>query len=179
MNFIQKMLSPFRKASTPLSLRDPEHWRNRDIDSASGQVMDETSVLALSSAWACVNLLAGTIASLPLMVYRTGRDGARELAREHPLYRVLHDSPNSQQTALDFWEFQSGSLEMRGNGYARKVKNGGRIVGLVPIFPDLVSTRQLENGGIGYRWTENGRSYDETDATVLHIRGFGGNPLGG
>ena len=57
-------------------------------------------VLALAAAWACVNLLAGTIASLPLMVYRT-RDGRRTVAADHPLYRVLHDSPNADQTALD------------------------------------------------------------------------------
>src|SRR3546814_5123232 len=56
-------------------------------------------VLGLAAAWACVNLLAGTIASLPLMVYRTGRDGRRNVATDHPLYRVLHDSPNADQTA--------------------------------------------------------------------------------
>jgi phage portal protein BeeE len=59
-----------------------------------------TGVLALSAAWACINLIAGTIASLPLMVYRTDKQGRRTVAYDHPLYRILHDSPNADQTAL-------------------------------------------------------------------------------
>ncbi|MBK1793370.1 phage portal protein [Devosia sp. WQ 349] len=178
MNRVKAALLTLIKG-TPLSLRDPTHWRNRDEDTITGVAMTENAVLGLSTAWACVNLLVGTQASLPVMVYRAAKDGSRELAKDHPLYRVLHDSPNSQQTALDFWEFVCASLELRGNGYARKVKNKGKVVGLVPIYPDLMSVRQLSGGRIGYRWTLDGKSYDETDETVLHIRGFGGSPLGG
>jgi HK97 family phage portal protein len=178
MNRVKAALLTLIKG-TPLSLRDPTHWRNRDEDTITGVAMTESAVLGLSTAWACVNLLVGTQASLPVMVYRAAKDGSRELAKDHPLYRVLHDSPNSQQTALDFWEFVCASLELRGNGYARKVKNQGKVIGLVPIYPDLMSVRQLSGGRIGYRWTLDGKSYDETDETVLHIRGFGGSPLGG
>jgi len=178
MNIIQRMIAPFRK-DRPLSIRDPEHWRNRDNDSPTGESVTANSVLGLSAAWACVNLLAGTIASLPLMVYRTDAKGARTVAYDHPLYRVLHDSPNSLQTALDFWEFQCASIELWGNSYARKVKSGDKIIGLMPIMPDLPVVESIGNGRLEYRWTENGRYYVETNDTVLHIRGFGGNPLGG
>lgn len=164
---------------TPLSIRDPAHWRNSDADTITGVSMNESAVLGLSTAWACVNLLVGTQASLPLMVYRRAKNGSREVAKDHALYRVLHDSPNSHQTALDFWEFVCASIELRGNGYARKIKSAGKIIGLSPIYPDLMDVRQLAGGRIGYRWTVNGKTYDETDETVLHIRGFGGNPLGG
>src|SRR3546814_3230407 len=47
----------------------------------------------------------------------TGRDGRRNVATDHPLYRVLHDSPNADQTAVDFWEFICACLEMHGNAY--------------------------------------------------------------
>jgi phage portal protein BeeE len=33
--------------------------------------------MALSAVWACVNLISGTISSLPLMVYRTSAGGTR------------------------------------------------------------------------------------------------------
>lgn len=148
-------------------------------DVPSGEPVNARSVLGLSAAWACVNLLAGTIASLPLMVYRDAAGGSRTVAKDHPLYRVLHDSPNSLQTALDFWEFICASIELWGNGYARKIENGGRIVGLMPIMPDLPVVRQIGNGRLRYLWTEDGKAFDETSDTVLHIRGFGGNPLGG
>jgi HK97 family phage portal protein len=145
----------------------------------AGEVVTDDSAMSLSTVWACVNLLAGTIASLPLMVYRTDVQGRRTVARGHPLYRVLHDSPNYDQTAVDFWEFANASIELWGNAYARVERSVGQVSGLYPVAPGLVSVRRLDNGDLEYRWTENGKSYVETDATMLHIRGFGGNPLGG
>src|SRR5690606_33996014 len=56
---------------------------------------------------------------------------------------------------------------------------GGRVVGLHPMAPNLVSVRRLSNGNLEYTWTEDGKTYREADRSVLHIRGFGGNPLGG
>lgn len=139
------------------------------------------SVLGLAAAWACVNLLAGTIASLPLMVYRTDRQGRRTVAGDHPLYRVLHDSPNADQTAVDFWEFNCACLEMHGNAYA-EIERGadGRVIALSPpIAPELVQVRRLGNGDLEYRWRDGGADRRETQDRLLHIRGFGGSPLGG
>lgn len=147
-------------------------------DSGSGGT---GGVLALSAAWACVNLLAGTIASLPLMVYRTDRDGRRSVAGDHPLYRVLHDSPNADQTAVDFWEFVCACLEMHGNSYCEVERSGdGRVIALSPpLVPEAVSVQRIGNGDLEYRWSEGQRPRRETQARILHIRGFGGSPLGG
>jgi HK97 family phage portal protein len=138
-------------------------------------------VLALSAAWACVNLLAGTIASLPLMVYRTDAQGRRTVAGDHPLYRVLHESPNADQTALDFWEFVCACLEMHGNSYCEVERgNDGRVIALSPpLLPELMQVRRANNGDLEYEWTESGRTRKESQARILHIRGFGGSPLGG
>lgn len=148
--------------------------------SDAGETVSEAGILGLSAVWACVNLLAGTIASLPLMVYRITSDGDRRVERTHPLYRLLHDSPNFDQTAVDFWEFVAASIELWGNGYARIVRDGtGKIIGLVPIRPEWVTVRRLPSGTIEYSWTEDGRQFRERDTDILHIRGFGGSPLGG
>lgn len=176
MNLLKKMAGFFVQR---LSLTDPSGWREPGSESHAGEGVTAGSVLGLSAAWACVNLLSGTIASLPLMVYRTKADGAREVARDHALYRLLHDSPNYDQTAVDFWEFMSAAVELWGNAYARKVRDGEKIVALEPIQPDIVSARRLQNGDIEYRWSQDGKSYVLTDKDVLHVRGFGGNPLGG
>jgi HK97 family phage portal protein len=182
MNRLQKMLAGMilgKDTTQALSLTEPKYWRD-DTFAESGPTgdADAKSVLGLSAAWACVNLLAGTIASLPMLVYRPS-GGGRVVDTNHTLYRVLHDSPNSLQTALDFWEFMQASLELWGNAYARKVKGAGEIVGLIPIMPQAPTVRNLGNGKLGYRWTENGKEFDLTSDDVLHIRGFGGNPMGG
>ena len=178
MNLLQKAVSYLARS---IGLTDPRLYRALgSVPTSSGETVNTASVLGLAAAWACVNLLAGTIASLPLMVYRT-RGGARTVASDHPLYRILHDSPNADQTALDFWEFVCASLELHGNAYAEVVRaRNGRIIALgVPITPELVTVRRLDTGALEYEWVDQGRRIIAGQDRVLHIRGFGGNPLGG
>src|SRR3954465_4063781 len=111
MNWLRKALGGL--FSRPLTLQDPSGWPG--TERWSGETISSSGVLGLSAAWACVNLICGTIASLPIMVYRTDASGGRTLARDHPLYWLLHDSPNFDQTAVDFWEGMAASLELWGN----------------------------------------------------------------
>lgn len=149
--------------------------------SNSGESVTITSALGLSATWACVNLLAGTIASLPLMIYRTDSNGVRTVAKDHPLYWVLHDSPNYDQTAVDFWEFMAACIELHGNAYAEIQKRAnGDVYSLTPIAPDAMTARRTDSGDIEYRWTdETGAANVAKQERILHIRGFGGGPLGG
>jgi HK97 family phage portal protein len=134
-----------------------------------------TAALSLSAVWACVNLIAGTGATLPLMVYRM-RGDRRETATDHPLYRVLHDSPNAEQTAVDFWEGAFASLELKGNAVAEIDRAGdGRVLALTPLAWDDLNVSRREGGPLEYR-----RKGELIDAgRILHIRGFGGAPEGG
>lgn len=149
-------------------------------DYHDGRQVGETAVLGLAAAWACVNLLAGTTASLPLMVYRTDAQGRRTVAYDHPLYRVLHSSPNADQTAYDFWEFTTCCIEMRGNSYSEIERaSDGRVIALdVPFAPTCVNVRRLSNGELQYEVSDGTRRTVPQDR-MLHIRGFGGSPLGG
>ncbi|QEN86887.1 phage portal protein [Labrys sp. KNU-23] len=146
---------------------------------ASGEGVTTASALGLSTVWACINLLAGSIGSLPFNVYRNNGKGERVLASDHPLFRIIHDSPNAEQTALDFWEFLSASVDLRGNGFARVERSGQRVIAMTPISPDFMQVRRLSSGDLEYRWSEDGRSYVTNQDGVLHIRGFGGSALGG
>lgn len=157
--------------------RDPANW---GVDSAAGVEVNDATAMRLSTFWACTRLLGSTGGSLPLPVYRKDASGVPREANNHPLYAVLHDSPNADQTPTDYWEFAIISMVLRGNHYARKLKrNDGTLIGLEPVRPDIVDVRRREDGKIGYRWCWEGKSWDLTEADVFHVRGFGGGPLGG
>jgi HK97 family phage portal protein len=47
------------------------------------------------------------------------------------------------------------------------------------MVPELVSVRRAGNGDLEYEWSEGQRRRRETQQRILHIRGFGGSPLGG
>src|SRR5262245_60153878 len=71
---------------------------------SSGIAVNEQVALTNSAVWACVNLIAGTIGSLPLIHYRRLPNGDRERYTESKLYRVLHDEASDEQTSSVCWE---------------------------------------------------------------------------
>jgi HK97 family phage portal protein len=146
---------------------------SRDI--ASGERIDCADVLALSAANACTRLIAGTYASLPIAITRGGDDDIRIPARDHWAYRLLHDSPNAEQTAYEFFEIGGASLELKGNMLALKDRTGERVTALLPMPWDETRVRRLQSGALDYEW--RGNHYSAED--VLHVRGFGGDSLGG
>lgn len=148
-------------------------------DYHDGRYGQANAAVGLSATWACVGLIAGTIASLPLMIYRT-ENGIRKVDKDHPLYFVLHDSPNYEQTAVDFWEVMAANIELHGNAYALiERRTGGIITSLNLIRPDRMTVRRLSNGDLQYSWTDNGKSYEKRSADVLHIRGPLGDGISG
>ncbi|MEN2748192.1 phage portal protein [Sphingomonas sp. T9W2] len=140
-----------------------------------------SAALGLSATWACVSFWAGNIASLPIYVQRPGPGGVAINDTSHPLHELLHDSPNYDQSAFDFWEFMAASIELHGNAYAEMFfGTGGNLIALEPILcPDRVQVRRLSNRDLEYRWTADSRSRIETQQRILHVRGFGGSALGG
>lgn len=160
----------------------PEFWTNgAEAGGAgyAGEVVTGSSAMALSAVWGCANLISGTISSLPFEVHRTGGNGMTGVYDLHPLHSVIYESPNYDQTALDFWDYLCLSLEMWGNAYARVERSGDRVVALYPIQPEAMAVTRSVGGVLTYRWTQDGRFYERTDRDVLHIRGPGGDPLGG
>ena len=113
------------------------------------------SAMKLSVIFAAVRLVAQTVATLPLIVYRKKNGGGREVATDHPLYALLHDSPNADQTAVEFWEEVITSLTLRGRAYIHKAYDvNGTIIALTPLHPDRISARLLMTNGT-YRYLYN------------------------
>lgn len=162
-----------------LSLTDSSGWASDGGFSHAGEAVNTTTALNLSTVWACLNLISSTVATLPIGVYRTAADGTRTPAKDHWTYPLLHDSPNGDQTAVDFWTYLVTGLELRGSGLARKVRLGSRVVALQPVNPEGCDIRRAASGDIRYRWSEEGTAYDLGSADMVHVRGFPGTPLGG
>src|SRR5690606_41822611 len=73
---------------------------------ASGVSVTPSTAMRSTAVYACVRLLAESIASLPLHLYRRLPNGGKERATDHPLYRLLRSQPNALMSA-------AGPLEMR------------------------------------------------------------------
>lgn len=151
-----------------LKVRDPQNSRRHSGD--RDWPLD-ANVLNLSAAWGCVRLNAGVMGSLPIKVHLK-ENGLVD--NSHPLYALLHDSPNADQTAMEFWEGQYTALNLRGNAYAEKKYSGTRLVALDPMNPDNVDCYLAANGSRRYRGSDQRRGkFDWGEDKVFHLRGFG------
>jgi len=125
---------------------------------------------------------------LPLMVYARQGEG-KKLASSHPLFPILHDSPNPWQTAFEFFEMQLGHCCLRGNAYNFIVRDKTNLIrGFVPLNPDFM---QLEVEGdfddpkIIYNYqpqaTKNSpqKPIAFKQSEIWHIKGIGGDGFQG
>lgn len=148
----------------------------------SGKPVNERTAMQTTAVYACVRILAETVASLPLHVYEY-KDGGKELVHDHPLYYLLHDEPNPEMTSFVFRETLMSHLLIWGNAYAQIVRDGsGRVLGLYPLLPNKMDVDRDNRGRIYYVYSrdtnENPMFKDYGDIKlraedVLHIPGLG------
>ncbi|MBR0102444.1 MAG: phage portal protein [Selenomonadaceae bacterium] len=150
--------------------------------SISGANVDEFSAMRVSAVYACVRILAESVACLPLHVYQ--QDGRnRTLAVDHPLYFLLHDSPNKEMTAYTFKETLMLHLLTSGNTYSQiLLGNRGEIRGLYPLQANRMTVKRNDSGKLIYTYrpttgeNEHMKSPDEITfqrEAILHIPALG------
>ena len=100
---------------------------------------------AYAAFYRAVTLIAETIASLPLHVYRVnGTNGDKEEARDHPVFQILHRRPNPAMTSFFCRQAAMAYVLLYGRHYSFIETDGrGDIVGLWPMrTPDVERIRR-------------------------------------
>lgn len=92
-----------------------DYWYN----AAPTVELSPQAALAVDAWYACCDRYASTISSLPFQVFERKAKGKRT-AYEHPLYYVIHDSPNAELSAVEFWYTAVFQLRWLGNFIAKQ-----------------------------------------------------------
>ena len=142
--------------------------------SGAGKSVTVSSAIQMSTVYACVRVIAETIASLPLHVYEATDKGNMK-ATEHPLYHVLHDEPNLEMTSFILRETMLSHLLLWGNSYCQIIRSGRtQVIGLYPLMPDHMEVDRDKSGNLQYTYTTSeGRTVLLSSDDVLHIPGLG------
>ena len=155
----------------------------------SGEKVDEQAAMQISTVYACVRLLAETVAALPLHLYRYTDGGkGKESAFDHPLYRILYRQPNDEMSSFIWRETMMTHLLLWGNAYSQIIRDGrNNVLGLYPLLPENVEVDRDEQGQLYYIYhaytdevpgEQNQDIYFRKDE-ILHIPGLGFNGLVG
>jgi HK97 family phage portal protein len=132
---------------------------------ASGEPVTVESALRLSTVWACVRLLADSVSTLPLHVYR-GDD--RDPIPTPPL--LQRPSADFPELADWLWAIMA-SLLLRGNAWGLVTDRRG--AGLLPSQVDLVHPDRvtITTNGDGLRVIRVG-GVEQNPANVFHVKAF-------
>jgi len=159
----------------PTSEYEERHW---DFESGgyggnrnpSGVRVDPETALRSTVVLACVRVLATSVAGLPLHLYRRLPDGGKELARENPLYRVLHTQPNGWQTSYEWREQMMLHLLTHGQAFC-EISGAGPSRELIVLHPSRMRVERVENGRLRYRYREDGgRESIYSQDAIMHLR---------
>jgi HK97 family phage portal protein len=125
--------------------------------------VNPSTAMQHSAVWACVNLIAGSISTLPLAAYR---DGDREpLPTLPPILRA----PSAGLSLPDFLYAALQGLLVRGNAYGLIVDRAG--AGLLPSQVELLAPERV---GVEVNdeviWRIDGQRVDP--ASIWHVKAF-------
>lgn len=157
----------------PIELTTGTFWQEWMGMSSSGKVVSADKAIHLSAVWACVRLLSESVSTLPLKIYERQPDGSRKPATNHPAYQVLCRRPNLEMTPSRFMLMLVASICLRGNAFVEKKMIGNRLVSLVPLLPQNMVVKRLDNGSLEYTYTESATARVIPAKNIMHIRGFG------
>lgn len=183
--------SPTGRVTNP-GAAAPSGWWQPFIDAGMIKLAGDTDPVSAEGALAyhawyrAISLIAQKVAAVPKHLYRrteTIAGEGKERAREHGVYRLVHQRANEEQTAFQFWLQMAGHVPSRGNAYAAIWRERGAVSELIPMDPDR--TYPVRQGGalwyVVYPFgAEAGsKGIRLKPEEVLHFRGFGFDGLTG
>ncbi len=172
---VQRVLGALRReqrSAQPVGAMEWGGWWGQR--SAAGVAVTPDTALAVATVQACVTLIARSLASVPLVLYRKTANGGRVEAVEHPLYPLLHDLANPVQTAFDVRQTLFAGVLLYGNSYAEiEWDTDGYPLALWPLAPDRVNVFELPGRQLAYTYQElNGKTRPIPAWQMHHLRGL-------
>lgn len=182
MSWLSRLNPLRRKSSDAMTSRDLLEAIASGAVAVSGVNINTRTAMRYSVFFACLKVLAEDVGKLPIKLYKERPERGADVARAHPVHRLISRRPNDYMTASEFWEMCTAHQVLRGAFYAFKNIVGGQVVELLPLNPGSVKPRLREDWSLVYDVTfANGTRDVLTDAEIFCVRALsldGVNGLG-
>lgn len=120
---------------------------------ASGVTITQTTVMELSAAYACINLITTDIGKLPISVEQRQTNGGWKALYDHR-YNFLLKKPNKRNSKTTFLQNIVLNYLVSGNAYVVIIRDkSGSPTKLIPIDSSMCTVTEQMNGDRYYRVT--------------------------
>lgn len=130
-----------------------------------------SNYLRIGTVYACIRMLADSVAMTPLNLYKKDESG-RDLLEENPITKLINN-PAPNVTRFQWENTMVGQLEGWGNAYSVIEFSGSIPVSLIYIPTQNVSIQETYNLDIPYFYRvtlANGRQIDVFPDEMIHYR---------
>ena len=161
---------------------DVRSWMGIRQPTNSGSIVNQQTALRLSTLLACIRVRTESFGCLPCSIYKRRKGGkGRDEATDHPLWEILHNTPNEDMTALTWREAMNINFDCDGNCYSIiQTNKRGQVISLYPIPYYMMDVRQNQTtGAIEYGVIDRGKYEPMPKSRVYHVPGFGFDGLRG
>lgn len=135
--------------------------------------------MQIAAVWACVDLLARTMASLPCDVYTVEADGTRRADTKCNLHYLLTQSPNAVMTPFEFWQTMTMHRVLRGNAYALiKRHTDGTARSITPLNPDQMVVDTTDGRLVYYYTNQFNKAVKYRLDDIMHWKTLGNGIIG-
>ena len=137
-----KKTAPAEERSATQS--DPDFFERLGLNtghvSSQDVVVTTETALMVPAVWAAVNFISGTLAGLPLKVYRKTKSGREEVSGG--LSDILGTAPNDEWTSFDWRKYKFDGVLTGGRGFTYiERNNAGRVSNLWPMEPSRTTVK--------------------------------------
>lgn len=141
----------------------------------SGQSISPAMALKVPAVRQCITLISEKTGALPPKLYDNTGD-SKSIARDHPVYRLIHDEANEDQSAEEFRAILTADALQHDFGFAFVNRVDGRPVELNRLDPNRVTTQADDRTGrlIYIYQPDNGARRIYTSNEILRLRCPGG-----
>jgi HK97 family phage portal protein len=131
-----------------------------DLSSSAGVNVTVDTALGVPAVWAAVNFMSGTLAGLPLHVYRKGEGGRTRVSGT--LETILHNAANDEMSSFEWRKYMFDQVFTGGRAitYIERNNSNGEIINLYPLDPNYVRVELRENRKV---YIHKARTYNATD----------------
>jgi HK97 family phage portal protein len=127
----------------------------------------------ISSVYTSCKILSDDVGSFPLNLYQNDDDGSKEILKDDYRYSLLHFNPNNFTTSHTFFSALEYIRNVRGNAFARIVRNPDATVkSLEIVAPHKIVNYKLVGDQLYYLFKEDDNAPEQwiNASEFLHFR---------
>ena len=134
----------------------------------------KTGAMNIATVYRCVNLLADSVANLPVQYMRL-RGGIFEEDKSDRLHYLLNVQPDSYLSAVDFWRLAVQYLLLQGNAYivpVMRVEGGAPVIERLALVDPTTVAHDVVNDTYTINDANAGISGVYGENEVVHIKNY-------